>query len=1082
MLGLLSFLASGSWGQLDLPKKRPVRRPPAGKPAEEPMSGARADEEPGTGAVELPRRVTGDLAPKPEGYLPPALDLPERAAASPEAATDPDATTPLAAAAHDATPRGAAQFVFAELDDVRDLESSLARAAVQSLGALREPGLSVCREKLGSRKAIEIVTAARTLLAYGSPDDRAQVAARLELAIPGAAAQPILDALVERDPVLASPELFVRLLNHRSGAMRAAANRILANRIDASHLPLLAVALRSERAGTREAVIDLAARIEDPAVFHLVASRLGDSNARVARRAAEVLAARDDAEATGLLRELAFGSPPPTRGSAYALLALCMREDSFQEPLFSDADIPALRAALASEVPIVAGASATALASLGFRSPSHEPLPWLDREVPHTLVRLASGVEFHNDFSSLQGLALARLALLSGESLGRNGEAWREWWTEHAVGFRARRAVLHVAPERVPDSDGSGGGGIDELFVRYEPGAGAENLVFLAENARTACAEDETPIYLSDDQALALAQLSSEAGLFGLERLPGRYGAVDPSPRRLELGVGVRSKTFELHPDLVAPWFDDLVAALDALARENRWQRYWSPDEHADQRASWLAERDLWGATVDAGERSRRLAELVLARLSGLPPEERDVELAELEAVYEEPGVPDTADFPRLVALLREELYFSQRARRLARLAQRAVADEEASEGAVLDPAYGRELFEVLALGFGEAASEEALQVLVGAGSEAIRDALEAPEPWLRSLGARALGKRATPENQALLLALMETEVPEVELAAVEALGEARVHGARAALVQRAKDAVAPIRIASLRALARLEPSRDAVSAVEAGAAVPGPGEDGDAGEDAGVGPDPTATDVSHQEESVLNLCVLALAERDESIQLAAVETLAELGDPESASLLATLFARGSESRFFQPARAGLLELGEVAWPDLMRLTHSQARRTSRAAALLLARQGVPEVFSTLLTFLTEDPTDDRVAYELAVLSGLDARTAPDPIVSWWAWWDSVRHDDSRLWLLAAAEREGIAAPPVEALAPPGTEDGALFLAELQEGAPEVLAERARRELERLLERPIGARPESRGERLLWQDGLKERIQERFAP
>ena len=49
-------------------------------------------------------------------------------------------------------------------------------------------------------------------------------------------------------------------------------------------------------------------------------------------------------------------------------------------------------------------------------------------------------------------------------------------------------------------------------------------------------------------------------------------------------------------------------------------------------------------------------------------------------------------------------------------------------------------------------------------------------------------------------------------------------------------------------------------------------------------------------------LAMLALSERSELLQLAAVDALTELGDPRSASVLVGLFARGPESRFFSSA------------------------------------------------------------------------------------------------------------------------------------------------------------------------------------
>jgi HEAT repeat protein len=211
--------------------------------------------------------------------------------------------------------------------------------------------------------------------------------------------------------------------------------------------------------------------------------------------------------------------------------------------------------------------------------------------------------------------------------------------------------------------------------------------------------------------------------------------------------------------------------------------------------------------------------------------------------------------------------------------------------------------------------------------------------------------------------------------------------------------------------------------------------------------------------EGALDALMRGLAEGELSVQNAAAEGLGDLADPESISLLTSMLSRGRSSAFFEPARRGLLKLGPEAHSEVLRLTLTGVKETRREAALLLAEQSVPAAASTLISILTDRPSDARVAAELAVLSGRDLRSAPDPAQAWWEWWDAVVHDDALAWFRGACEREGLGTMPAAALAGPGTQEGATFLiGVMRRGAPH-LVERARRELGRLLGADVGALP-----------------------
>ena len=110
---------------------------------------------------------------------------------------------------------------------------------------------------------------------------------------------------------------------------------------------------------------------------------------------------------------------------------------------------------------------------------------------------------------------------------------------------------------------------------------------------------------------------------------------------------------------------------------------------------------------------------------------------------------------------------------------------------------------------------------------------------------------------------------------------------------------------------------------------------------------------------------------------------------------------------------------------------------------------------------------------------------AEDPAVAWWNWWELVVHDDPTAWLLGSLERAGVPGPEPGALDGAGTRGGALWLYGLLDRPEGHLAERGRRELERLLDLRggppgIGGVPADPAERRDWMRSLRDRIDARY--
>jgi hypothetical protein len=989
-LALCSLGASPLAAQLDLPRPKPAE--PKG-PADE---------------LVPPAPPKGDLAPRQQED---PLDLP-RAPASTGA---PSAPVEVSFAVLDGEPLATAHALFAELGALRD--ARLASAYGERLLALGPAAVEVARVELACSRPAALAAAARLCLLAGGAPERAAVAERLTRIVaaelPAEVALALLDELVARDPLLASPDYLAGLLAHPLPALRARAAELLEPRLSQAVLPALAPVLAGHNASARALALELVARVEDPLAWNLLASRLGDPSARLAQRAAELLAGLDGAEELLLARALPSGAPTGPlewdRARAYALLAVVQREEAQARVLLEPEAIEALRAGLASSQPLVAGAAAVALARVGFRCSSARAGAWLDREVPHQLVRAATGAEFHADFSSLERPALRALALLTGEAFGADGEAWRRYWIEHAQGFRARRAVLELVPDAAlrlsvafPDDEGRR----LELAgpARGEPERGARVLRLAPETAEH-----------------LFARLARE-GVFGVERLPDALRAGMPE---LRVALGDEAKRFDARAD----WVQPLLGELRALARGELWQLHLEPAELA-ARGGLAREQERLAALAPA-ERRGEEKRLLLAALRRAQGGARDELVGALAGLYAEPGGPEAADFEPWLAVLASEATFGPRAARVCELARAAAAAGGAERA---EPGARERLIALLLERFGPETGEALARLARELEPAALWTLAGDVRPRARAAAAAGL-VRVEPEALRLA-ALLDDPDESVRVAVLAALTSAPRAELRERLLGRARDPAPAVRAAALRALAPL------------------------GGKD------------------VQDAALEAVGDPEAAVQSAGVELLAELADPASASLFAALLARGPASPLYAGARRGLLRLGPAGVAECLRLARSASARARREGALVLAAALAPEAAEFLIALLDEAPDDPRVLAELAVLAGQDFAGEREPARAARAWWDLVVHDDPLAWLLAAAERAGVAAPGREALDGSGTREGAQFLLALA-ALPPPLGERALRELEQRLGHALARPPDAETRAALVRE-LAEAVQARY--
>lgn len=921
----------------------------------------------------------------------------------------------------------AAEEILTVLDRVKSVEDPIALQAGETLLSLGGPGRVAARLALADDHAPKMLTGVRVLLRTGVAEDAEIVVSRLRRRMPARAAAVAVGELILQDPVRATPSFLCELLDHEQQPVRKAAGRQLATMDLDDVLPYLVPCFESQRSDTRLRAIELVSVGDHPLQRDLLLTRIADPRAKVARRVVEALTSLEDPDVDTVLLAGAFGERWILRPAAFHLLALMEREDAQLAAHLTEGHIQTLLRGLASNDPFVSGTCAAALAGIGFRSESEAVSEWLDDAVPARLVAVVSGYEFFDDYEALRETALRRLKMVTGTSFGTDGPAWAEWWLEARESFVASRAVVPIAE-----------GDERRLSVSLvDRGTGEAFLLVGPDLAEGAPADRGEVFYLDAGTASELLDFLDSQRVFGLERLPGSRGGMIDSGRVVDVRLGDRGKTFVIGAGGSAPWFDQVVGRTQALAERSHWQRYPHPETHGSRLALFRSEGAWWGGDHDAAARSARLKALVLERAKALPVAERDPEVLALQRLYGDPANAAESDFPTLLALLAQEPWLGGRAVDLARLARVAAGLVDAPLAA--DGPEARRvwlLVDALHERFTAEAMPELADLLTAAGSDFARIASTDPRPILRAVSTHALALSPGEAERASLAALLEDEVLNVEVAAVEAVGHARLQELRGEVLLRARLGKADVRIAALQAIGRL------------------------GGQD------------------VRDTLVTSLTDSDGRFRLAAARGLAELQDPSTASLLVSLLRQRGTAGMAPIVRAALLDMGEPAHDELFLAMRSPSRDLQREASLLLGRQGVPQAAPVMMELLASDPVDAELARELAILTSVDLREEIDPPEAWFRWLDTVRRGDSLAWLRAAAEARGIAAPEGEAFDTPGDRDVIGFLVQLMRLEEEFLAERARRVLASFLDRDVDPLPPHGAARDAWLVALLEVLED----
>ena len=905
-----------------------------------------------------------------------------------------------------------ARFILEEVAKNELPNEAFRRQALQSLLAMGADGVLAGRVALLDDRSVMIELGARVLLECGRGSEIERVAMRLRESLPRHLGPKLLDVLVAADPVHASPHFLCTLLEHSQGAMRQAATRHLKAHLGPDLLGPLAEVLRSKRTSTRIAVIGLVARVDDPAGLDLLLEHIADSSPTVCGKVLDHLGRRDDERLDVELLRLAFSDRWILRPSAYALLAVMDREDLGSRSILDERHGPSLLAGLDSHDPLVSGTCAAALAGIGFRSEDAESTQWIDDLVPAKLISAVSGAAFHTDYASLQPRAMRRLELITGERIGANGGKWVDWWTIHRGNFHALRAPFPIALNEV-----------SRLIVRHRSHQGTFALAGFDAPAPTG---PEERFVLSVTQMAALVVSLRELGVLSSERLPGVRGKRSAFERELSLHVLGREKVFLFGEGEEEEWFTVAEALLTEQREQQRWQRF-TPSPTSDH-GSWEAEALWWETEQDEMSRALRMKDLVLIHLQEMPPSQRQLGLAELERVLAMRGTGSAADFEPLLGLIEEEAFYTERSRRLITLARGLIrGDAEPARRA------RQRLLNILLGRFGDACAESVAALLSDVDPDQLLSMSADEHPLVRALIAVHFSGSEVPEERAVLLALLDDEDPSVEAAAVAALGHARLEGARTDLLVRARFSEGVVRLAALEASGRLGG------------------------------------------EGVRQALVTGLAERDDDVQLAALKGLAHLKDPNSISLFVSYLQQAPNSPMFGISLRALESFGAAAHEDILRVASSTLHKSRRPAALLLARAGAGAVAKPMAVLLGLAP-DPEVARELAILTCFDLRDADEPASEYLAWLRSEDDHDAWRWFVEATARREFVCPARGAFGGRGTREAALFLLEVTARCESFLAERARRELERMLGVELVELPVNHSARGPWIESARELV------
>lgn len=413
------------------------------------------------------------------------------------------------------------------------------------------------------------------------------------------AMRPFFDALVKIDPTAAVGDI-LPFLGSKFPRTAVAAYEALPEVIDQSFEKDLRALLRTAPSEVRFRVLDLVTRLEKPVEPAVYVELLGDPVARIAKRAADVLARSEDDVRPLLLAVVLEGT---MRRASYALLALVAIEDRTNRVALAESPELKRRIFQLMRVPgeLENAAGAVALANISMRSSDEKVREVTDEHAVLYLLHAAGGGRLFKDYLSVRDLCFRKAAMLTGESFGEDGDRWIAWWKENHEGFRARRELRGIDPADH-----------DELAVTlaFRPESGRELRVVLRGGDPVSTRRGSVrPVWMDsadiDDLTRALETFRFFDGR-GSARDPDWAGAYVEAT----VTVGRAAFTRAEYGDISAAALQ-FVADVRAIVDRNVWQSFRNAATEPDP-AAWIASNRGRLSALDGDARDRVLGEMGL--------------------------------------------------------------------------------------------------------------------------------------------------------------------------------------------------------------------------------------------------------------------------------------------------------------------------------------------------------------------------------------------------------------------------------------------------------------------------------------
>jgi len=786
----------------------------------------------------------------------------------------------------------------------------------------------------------------------------------------------LLRAVAAIDPV-AGPQVILPFVSHPVAKVRVAARAALPDVLAERFLPEVIVLWKSQKTSVRVSGLTLLTRIPGQEARPEFFDALGDPESQVAIVAARHLSRFPSEEVRTRVLELARRAP--NRQSAYAMLSLVMLEDRLQDKLIPEAGPIRDRAQkfLASNQPFYAGTGAVVLANLSFRGGDKTVRQLADDYLCPILLGTVAGGIFFPDYTSLEDLCWAKLAMLTGVDLGQSASRWRAWWKSNREGFIARRELRGLTREE-----------LTKARLRLTRIAEDGGITELRLSGDVADLEDERsggPLVFSGEQLDRLAGLLTECRVFetrGDRARDARLGA------SLELSIRVPERAMgfsRLHngspPEALRP----LLSWLDQVHGELAWQRLMPPG--TQDRAAFINEqRAFFESETDAARRQARLLSLALVSWPTLDAVNRSLALSVFRAAPT-PWVRENR--AQLVALLQGEGRLTKAAVGLISVlghvgdedARTAVVDAVAASpsprgdavlrgylsGQALSgvvPLMRHDSVRVRALAAESLVRFEGEETVVGILIEGLRD----HEARVQDACVRSLEKMRDERVVSMLHAVVDSEEHKaVRMRAIEALGLVGGPQVVARLMTLFREGDRHVRWTVIQALKKAG-GRRAVNSLASIVRNPG----------------------------------------DVELKKEALDALAALGGPEVAERI-TQILRKSEEREVEVMAMGCLArvVGGEAVEILRPYVESEDAVVRRMALLTIARLGSPVAAEGLLQLMSKPDGDQAAEAAFQDLSFLVSRNPSPPrrYQTYESWFEANKTEPREEWFLAAARR-----------------------------------------------------------------------------